>query len=260
MENDLVVGVRIGEASRGSIVAAGAPLDVEVAIGRGAGCGGEDAVVARRAGDLVHRKGEDCVGEISVGQTAAVEEVVGRTQGQVAVGTGRGRGEGITVKADGEGKGEQRAAVVAVVTDVGRTGDDGTAAVGDVIVLLDRARRGWRRCRSRRWCRRRPANGSWRDGWSGRGCWSSRQRWRWRCRWRRRRCRCRTRRGSRYDYVFRVAGDAVGKDGHQGWAGRKIIYRCRSKGGVRPACYWIHREKGDLAVVDGAQLDYGIIR
>ena len=80
MEDDLVVGVAVGKAGGGSIVAAGAPLDVEVAVGRGAGGDGEDAVVARRAGDLVHSKGEDGVGEVGVGQAAGIEEVVGRAE------------------------------------------------------------------------------------------------------------------------------------------------------------------------------------
>jgi hypothetical protein len=60
-------------------------------------------------------------------------------------------------------------------------------------------------------------------------------------------------------HELRLAGDAVGEDSHQGWAGRKIVHRGRGKGGIGPARYGIHREKGDLAVVDGAQLDYGII-
>jgi len=131
VEDDLIVGVAVGKAGGGSIVAAGAPLDVEVAVGRGAGCGGEDAVVARRSGDLVHSKGEDGVGEVSVGQTAGIEEVVGRSQGQVAIGTGRGRGEGVTIKADREGQAYQCVAVVAVVADVGDPWHNCTGAVGD---------------------------------------------------------------------------------------------------------------------------------
>jgi hypothetical protein len=39
--------------------------------------------------------------------------------------------------------------------------------------------------------------------------------------------------------------------------GRKIIHRGQSKGGIRPACYRIDREEGDLAVVDVAQLHDG---
>ena len=142
MEDDLIVGVAVGKAGGSSIIAAGAPLDVEVAVGGRAGCDGEDAVVARRSGDLVHSKGEDGVSEVSVGQAAGVEEVVGRAQGQVAVGAGRGRGEGVTVKADLERQADQRAAVVAVVADVRRAGDEGAAAVGDVVVLLRGAGRG----------------------------------------------------------------------------------------------------------------------
>lgn len=131
VEDDLIVGVAVGKAGGGSIVAAGAPLDVEVAVGRGAGRGGEDAVVPRRAGDLVHSKGEDVVGRRGIRQAAAVEEVIGGAEGQVAVGTGRGRSEGVTVKADRERQGDARAAVVAVVADVGDTWHNCTGAVGD---------------------------------------------------------------------------------------------------------------------------------
>src|SRR5207249_8626884 len=48
---------------------------------------------------------------------------------------------------------------------------------------------------------------------------------------------------SRFDIVCRlllekkkIAGNAVGKDGHQSWARRKIIHRRGSKGGIGPHC------------------------
>ena len=58
---------------------------------------------------------------------------------------------------------------------------------------------------------------------------------------------------------FRIAGDAVGKNGHQSWAERKITRRGRSKGGIGPARCRIHREESDLAVVDVAQFDQRVI-
>jgi hypothetical protein len=41
--------------------------------------------------------------------------------------------------------------------------------------------------------------------------------------------------------------------------GGKLFTGVEVKVGVGPACYRIHRKKGDLAVVDVAQLDYGVI-
>src|SRR5439155_24413824 len=62
-----------------------------------------------------------------------------------------------------------------------------------------------------------------------------------------------------YHQRFRIAGNAVGKDGHQSWARRKIIHRRGSKGGIGPPCYWIDRQEGNLAVFDAAQLDHWVV-
>jgi hypothetical protein len=131
VKDDLIVGVAVGKAGGGPIVAAGAPFDVEVAVGRGAGCDREDAVVSRRSGDLVHRKRENVVGRGGIRQAAGVEEVIGGAEGQVAVGTGRGRGEGVTVKADREGQAYRCVAIIAMVADVGDPWHNCTGAVGD---------------------------------------------------------------------------------------------------------------------------------
>lgn len=62
-----------------------------------------------------------------------------------------------------------------------------------------------------------------------------------------------------YHERLRIAGNAVRKDGHQSWDRRKIAHRSGSKGGIGPPCYWIYREKGNLAVVDAAQLNHRVV-
>ena len=131
MEHDLIVGIAVGEAGGGSIVAAGAPFNVKVSVRRCAGCGSEDAVVPRRPGDLVHRKRKDGVGETGIGQAAQVEVIDEAAETEIAVGASRGRGEGVTVETDLEGQGDRRAAVVAVVARVSYSWDNCTGAVGD---------------------------------------------------------------------------------------------------------------------------------
>ena len=41
--------------------------------------------------------------------------------------------------------------------------------------------------------------------------------------------------------------------------GGKLFTGVEVKDGIGPPCYWIHREKGDLAAVDGAELDHWVI-
>jgi len=134
-----------------------------------------------------------------------------------------------------------------------------------------RRNRSRRRCRPRRGCggRRRCKGGCRCSCGRGRSCGRKRSRG---CRCERggrswsecgRRGRCRRWSWSRswadYQHVVGIAGNAISKDGHQSWPRRKIIDWRRSKGGIGPTCCWIHQEKSDLAVVDVAQLDYGII-
>jgi len=56
------------------------------------------------------------------------------------------------------------------------------------------------------------------------------------------------------DQILRGARNAVGKDGYQSWAARKLSERDRPKACVRPAVDWIDREENDLAAVEAAQL------
>ena len=59
--------------------------------------------------------------------------------------------------------------------------------------------------------------------------------------------------------ILRRAWNAVGKDGHQSWAERKVSDRARNEACVRPASDPIDQEKNNLAVIETAQLHDRVI-
>jgi len=61
------------------------------------------------------------------------------------------------------------------------------------------------------------------------------------------------------DHVLRRAWNTVGKDRHQSWDGRKVCDGTRNEASVRPVGVRINQQENNLAVIDAAQLDDGII-
>src|SRR5205823_4778100 len=115
---------------------------------------------------------EDGVGKAGVRQAATVEVLNMSGEAQVAVGAGKGRDVGVAVERDREGQGDGCEAVIRVVADVGRGRDEGSSAIGKVVVAWTDCRcrggrRGRGRGRGRGRCSARARSWSWRWCYAG---------------------------------------------------------------------------------------------